>query len=79
MGQISYGLLLGPERGWLLMDRIKYGPAFGPKHGGLLTGRPASVFKILWAFSWAGPLWSAKSCGPLARPAHYGPQSLVGL
>ena len=61
------------------MDRIKYGSAFGPKHGILLTGRPISVLKILWAFSWAGPLWSAKSRGPLAGPAHYGPQNLMGI
>ena len=32
-----------------------------------------------WAFSWASPLWSAGSCGPLAGPAHCGPQNLVGL
>ena len=79
MGRISYGPLLGPERGRLLMDQIKYGLTFGPKHGSLLTGRPTSVLKILWAFSWAGPLWSAKSRGPLAGPAHYGPQNLMGL
>ena len=35
--------------------------------------------KILWAFTWAGPLWPAKSCGPLAGPAHYGSQNFVGL
>ena len=46
---------------------------------GLLTGRPTSVLRILWAFSLANPLWSAKSRGPLAGPAHYGPQNLVGL
>ena len=79
MGRISYGPLLGPEHGRLLMDRIKYGPAFGPKHGSLLMGQRASVHKILWAFSWAGPLWSAKSCGPIAGPAHYGPLNLGGL
>ena len=79
MGRISYGPLLGPEHGRLLMDRIKYGLAFGQKHGSLLTRRPTSVLKILWAFSWASPLWSAKSHGPFARPAHYGPQNLVGL
>ena len=28
------------------------------------------VHKISWAFSWAGPLWPAKSCGPLVGPAH---------
>ena len=76
------------------MDRIKYGPAFGPKHGSQLMGRPTRVFKILWAFTWAGPLWPAKilwaftwadplwpakSCGPLAGSAHYGPQNLMGL
>ena len=79
MGRISYGPLLGLEHGRLLMDRIKYGPAFGPKHGSLLMGRPTSVIKIFWAFSWAGPLWAAESRGPLAGPAHYGPQSLGGL
>ena len=79
MGQISHGPLLGPERGVLLMDQIKYGPAFSPKHGSPLTGRPTSVLKILWAFSWADPLWSAKSHGHLAGPAHYGQQNLVGL
>ena len=78
-GRISYGPLLGPERGRLLMDRIKYGPAFGLKHDSLLTGRPISVLKILWAFSWVGPLWSVKSRGPLAGLAHYGLQNLVGL
>ena len=79
MGRISYGPLLGPERGRPLMDRIKYGPAFGPKHGSQLMGRPTRVLKILWAYSWARPLMSAKSRGPLAGPAHYGPQNLVGL
>ena len=48
------------------MDRIKYGLAFGPKHGSLLICRPTSVLKILWAYSWAGPLMSVKSRGPLA-------------
>ena len=52
------------------MDQINYGPAFGPKHGSLLMGQPTSVLKILWAFSWASPLWSAKSYGPLVGPAH---------
>ena len=56
MGRISYGPLLGPERGRPLMDRINYGPAFGPKHGSQLMGRPTRVLKILWAYSWAGPL-----------------------
>ena len=79
MGRISYGPLLGPEGGRPLMDRIKYGPAFGPKHGSQLMSRPTRVLKILWAFSWAGPLWSAESRGPLVGPAHYGPQNLVGL
>ena len=60
------------------MDRIKYGPAFGPKHGSQLMGRPTRVLKILWAYSWAGPLMSAKSRGPLAGPAHYGPQESCG-
>ena len=79
MGRISYGPLLGPEHGKPLIDRIKYGPVFGPKHGSLLMGRPTSVIKIFWAFSWASPLWSAKSRGPLAGPAHYGLQIRVGL
>ena len=79
MGRISYGPLLGPEHGRLLMDWIKYGPAFGPKHGSQLKGRPTRVLKILWAYSWAGPLMSMKSRGPLAGPAHYGSQNLVGL
>ena len=35
--------------------------------------------KILWAFSWAGPLWPAKSRGPLAGPAHYDTKNLMGL
>ena len=76
-----------------LMDRIKYGPTFGPKHGSQLMGRPTRVLKILWAYSWAGPLMSAKShgplggpanydsqefCGPLPRPAHYGTQKSCG-
>ena len=60
------------------MDRIKYGPTFGPKHGSQLTGRPTRVLKILWAYSWAGPLMSAKSRGPLAGPAHYDPQESCG-
>ena len=60
------------------MDRIKYGPAFGPKHGSQLMGRPTRVLKILWAYSWAGPLMSAKSRGPLAGPAHYDPQESCG-
>ena len=46
---------------------------------GLYLGRPIMAHKILWAFSWANSLWSAKSRGPLAGPAHYGPQNLVGL
>ena len=46
---------------------------------GLYLGRPIMARKILWAVSWADPLWSAKSRGPLAGPAHYGPQNLVGL
>ena len=74
MGQISYGPLLGPERGRPLMDLIKYGPTFGPKHGSQLMGRPTRVLKILWAYSWADPLMSAKSHGPLAGLAQYGPQ-----
>ena len=61
------------------MDRIKYGPAFGPKHGSQLMVRPTRVLKILWAYSWAGPLMSAKSHGPLAGPAHYDPQESCGL
>ena len=61
------------------MDRIKYEPAFGPKHGSQLMGRPTRVLKILWAYSWAGPLMLAKSRGPLAGPAHYDLQELVGL
>ena len=46
---------------------------------GLYLGRPIMARKILLAFSWDSPLWSAKSRGPLARLAHYGPQNLVGL
>ena len=76
------------------MDRINYGSAFGPKHGSQLTGRPTRVLKILWDYSWAGPLMLAKYheplagpahydpqefCGTLPRPAHYGPRNLVGL
>ena len=60
------------------MDRIKYGPAFGPKHGSQLMGRPTRVLKFLWAYSWADPLMSAKSRGPLAGPAHYDPQESCG-
>ena len=37
------------------------GPLAGPAHYGLQN---------LVAFSWAGPLWSAISCGPLVGPAH---------
>ena len=76
------------------MDRVKYGPAFGSKHGSQLMGRPTRVLKNLWAYSWVGPLMSAKSrgrlagpahydlqesCGPLPGPAHYGPLNFVGL
>ena len=46
---------------------------------GLYLGRPIMARKILWALSWASTLWFAKSRGPLAGPAHYGPQNLVGL
>ena len=46
---------------------------------GLYLGRPIMAREILWAFSWASPLLSAISRGPLAGPAHYGPQNLVGL
>ena len=61
------------------MDRIKYGPAFGPKHGSQLMGWPTMVLKILWAYTWVGPLMSEKSRGPLAAPAHYDPQESCGL
>ena len=44
---------------------------------GLYLGQPIMARGILWAFSWASPLWSAKSRGHLAGPAHYGPQNLV--
>ena len=60
------------------MEPIKYGPTFGPKHGSQLMGRPTRVLKILWAYSWAGPLMSVKSRGPLAGPAHYDPQESCG-
>ena len=60
------------------MDRNKDGPTFGPKHGSQLMGRPTRALKILWAYSWAGPLMSAKSHGPLAGPAHYEPQESRG-
>ena len=60
------------------MDRINYGPAFGPKHGSQLMGRPTRVLKILWAYSWAGPLMSVQSRGPLVGPAHYDPQEFCG-
>ena len=60
------------------MDRINYGLTFGPKHGSQLMGRPTRVLKILWAYSWAGPLMSAKSHGPLAGPEHYDPQEFCG-
>ena len=46
---------------------------------GLYLGRPVMAREILWAFSWASPLWSAISHGALAGPAHYGLQNLVGL
>ena len=46
---------------------------------GVYLGRPIMARKILWAFSWASPLWPTKSRGPLAGPTHYGPQNLVGL
>ena len=78
MGRISYGPLLGPERDRPLIDHIKYGPVLGPKHGSQLTGRPTRVHKILWAYSWSGPLMSVKSRGPLAGPAHYDPQKFCG-
>ena len=61
------------------MGRINYGPAFGPKHGNQLMGRPTRVLKILWAYSWAGPLMSAKYRGPLAGPALMIRKNLVGL
>ena len=60
------------------MDRIKYGPAFGPKHVTHLMGQRTRVLKILWAYSWAGPLTSVKSRGPLAGPAHYDLQESCG-
>ena len=46
---------------------------------GLYLGRPIMAREILWVFSWASPLWSAKSRGPLAGPAHHGPHNLGGL
>ena len=78
MGRILYGPLLGPEHGRPLMNRINYGPTFGPKHGNQLMGRPTRVLKILWAYSWAGPLMLVQSRGPLAGPAHYDPQEFCG-
>ena len=78
MGRILYGPLLGPERDMPLMDRINYGPTFGPKHGSQLMGWPTRVLKILWAYSWADPLMSAQSRGPLVGPAHYDPQEFCG-
>ena len=48
------------------------------QHGSQLMGRPTRVLKILWAYSWAGPLMSAKSCEPLAGLAHYDPQESCG-
>ena len=45
---------------------------------GLYLGRTIMCHEILWAFSWASPLWSAKSRGPLAGPAHYDPQEFCG-
>ena len=78
MGRISYGPLLGPERGRPLIDHIKYGSTFGPKHGSQLMGRPTRVLKILLAYSWASPLMLVKSRGPLAGPAHYDLQEFCG-
>ena len=46
---------------------------------GLYLGRPIMARKILWAFSWAIPLWPAKSHGPLGGPVHYDTKNLVGL
>ena len=46
---------------------------------GIYLGRPIMAHKNLVGLYLAGPLWPAKSCGPLARPAHYGPQNLMGL
>ena len=46
---------------------------------GLYLGQPIMAREISWTISWASPLWSTKSHGPLAGPAHYGPQNLVGL
>ena len=75
------------------MDQINYGPAFGPKHDSQLMGRPTRVLNVLWAYSWADPLMSAKFhgplaglahfdlqefCGPLPGPAHYGTQKSCG-
>ena len=46
---------------------------------GLYLGRAIMVRKISRAFNWAGPLWPAKSLGPLAGPAHYDMKNLMGL
>ena len=70
--------IIRPGTWQAINGRIKYGPAFGPKHGSQLMGRPTRVLKILWAYSWARPLMSAKSRGPLAGPAHYDPQDFCG-
>ena len=42
---------------------------------GLHLGRPIMARKNLVGLYLGRP----KSCGPLAGPAHYGPQNLVGL
>ena len=81
------GFFNGPDLIWAIIRPTtwqaingpdKYGSAFGPKHGSQLMGRPTRVLKILWAYSWAGPLMSAKSHGPLTGPAHYDPQESYG-
>ena len=77
---------VGLNLGWPIMaNKILVGLYLGRRimaHKNLVgpyLGRRIMACKILWAFSWASPLWSAKSRGPLAGPAHYGPQNLVGL
>ena len=82
MSTKSRGPLAGPAH---YDPQESCGPLPGPAHYGTqksygpLPGPAIMARKILWAFSWANPLWSAKSRGPLAGPTHYGPQNLVGL
>ena len=51
------GHVAGPNRGPYRLKRMAQSKARSINQ--VLVGQPIMVRKISWAFSWAGPLWSA--------------------